>query len=179
MGSKKNGDAWERDLIAQNSIIESRGLAKVAKLPDPVRITSRAEGRVIGYPTRREWPDFWGILKGGSAVAFEAKSTAEESRFPLSALRNAKPGDPSQHALLWDVVKFGGIAFVALRWAPDYTLGEDFVLPVTSDGLIAGFSIERPSIPIDELGAYSIKPGETWFECLVRLKAAGRLVART
>lgn len=177
MSGKRNGDNWEQDLISQNWIIENKGLARVRKLPDPVRITGRDGGKITGYPTRREWADFYGVLKGGNAIAFEAKSTTEEASFPLASLRAKKDGDPSQLEILQAIVELGGIAFVALRHTPDYAFShEDFLLPVAGDGRLAGYDVkDRASLPIDELGPYKIKPGETWLDTLIRLKKEGRL----
>lgn len=172
--AKRNGDFWESDLIGQCSTLRALNRASVRKLPDPVRIEGRSEGgKIHGRTVRREWPDFYGVIKGGMCVAFEAKSTEEENRFPLAKLRDTKSGDPSQFDLLLDVVKMGGVAFVALRHTPEHTFGADYILPVTIDGLLAGFTTDRPSLVIDDLGPFLMKPGQNWLDKIIQLQKDG------
>lgn len=173
MGSKakKNGQAWESELEMQCRILRGAGRCDVRKVPDPVQITGREGGRVHGFPKRREWNDFYGVLKGGMACAFEAKSTEETSRYPLAALRARKDGDPSQLELLQNVAAMGGVAFVALRHVPDWYGGDDYLLPISADGRIAEIDITTlASLEIDGLGRYQLKPLQNWLDKLAELR---------
>ena len=60
---------------------ESRGIARIVKMPEPFRVmrnTDRARGVATVRFTGRAEPDFVGCLAGGRMIAFEAKYTTAD-----------------------------------------------------------------------------------------------------
>lgn len=173
MKPKQAGNNWEEAVAIECRTLMWRGCAKVEKLPDPVSIQQRAlDGKVMGYTLKREFPDFMGTLKGGQGVVFEAKTTAEENRWPLAALRDkGKKGDQkSQLEILTAHRKMGAIAFVYLEQRADHaTWTKRYLLPVKPDGTVAGYGPDYASIPFDEIGRYELSRVENWFDKLSSL----------
>lgn len=173
MHGKNAGNAWEDQVKQECVMVEMRRQGKIDKLPDPVSIQSRGEdGKVLGFAMKREFADFAGTLKGGQAIFFEAKTTLEANRWPLAALRDkGKKGQQhSQLEILAAHRRMGAIAFVYLQQRADHpTWDRRYLLPVLTDGTVAGFGADHASIPFDEIGPYELTRGQTWFDKLVEL----------
>lgn len=173
MHSKDAGNRWEEKVKQECEALEWSGQAKIHKLPDPVSIQDRGEGgKVLGYCMKREFADFSGTLKGGQAIVFEAKTTEEASRWPLKALRDkGKRNDQkSQLEILTAHRRMGAIAFVYLEQRADHpTWNKRYLLPVLSNGTVAGYGSDVASIPFDEIGRYELGKTQTFFDKLVEL----------
>lgn len=73
------GRAFENLLVKGCQHYEQRGRAVISKVYEPYRCTKKLTGgRFIGQWIGRAEPDFKGVLRGGRAIAFEAKSTRKE-----------------------------------------------------------------------------------------------------
>lgn len=157
--AQRAGAAFEQYLDAQHTLFERQGRACVAKVPTPVQITS-ARGRMIrGRKESKVWVDYTGVIRGGRAVAFDAKSTKAKSRFAFSLVSDFQRGK------LATVAKLGGVAFLLVRRRQvDGTMrSHDYLFPVDADGVIAD-TTGRKSIRWDEADAYRLAPQETWLD---------------
>lgn len=84
-----------------------QGRAYVIKVPEPFRVITKNRGRGIATVqfTAHAQPDFVGVLKGGEAIAFEAKHTDGEKLLQRVVT-------PTQAAALQRVHDLGGAAAV-------------------------------------------------------------------
>jgi penicillin-binding protein-related factor A (putative recombinase) len=203
--SKARGNAWERQVEMECGTLRRAGLAKVAQIPDRVRVRkfNQKNGEITGSMLKASDVDFIGLLKGGRAVAFDAKRTKTISRFDFSLL------GPEQVLSMRETVELGGVAFVYLsvdagQHKGEYVPARRYVIPVTASGLVGGRDYfdkkGRRSIPFDELepyrsltnwhqnvielisdGAWELTPepepeleaGETWPPCCVGVAGGG------
>lgn len=68
------GKVLEHYIMAACSYYESKGIAKIEKTPEPMRVIRRLDGgKFIACFDHAAQPDFKGELYGGRAVVFEAK----------------------------------------------------------------------------------------------------------
>ena len=59
------------------SYYRERGLADIIKTPEPMKVLkNQGNGRFEAVYVKKAQPDYKGVLKGGRAVVFEAKSTS-------------------------------------------------------------------------------------------------------
>lgn len=170
--NKRKADALEADLVAQNDYLLKLGLADVEKVPDPVKITSRRGGTVTGRTLARSTVDFTGVIKGGLAVAFDAKVTSHETRFDFSALesRPKSANARTQREILASYAAFGAAAFVYVRHECDIVRTREYLFPVEADGTVAGIRSKRSiSFTNGEARPYLVGRDQTWYDKLREL----------
>ena len=86
MRSRAQGNQFEQQLEAACTRYAETGAAQISKTPEPMKPLSppNAYGQFKACYTKKAEPDFKGVLAGGRAIMFEAKSTAtgemEQSR---------------------------------------------------------------------------------------------------
>lgn len=110
MSQANRGMALESLLEHTNASYIAQRRAIVQKIPTPVKImrTLRA-GKVEGFLERASTVDYVGIYRG-RALAFEAKSTKEMHRFPLSNFHEHQV----EFLRTWE--SQGGIAFAIVEF---------------------------------------------------------------
>lgn len=119
--------------------------------------------------------DFDGTLEGGRAVYFEAKSTGVGTRFDLKLISD------DQLALMTRRAKLGAACFLYVRATSLGLYGQDFILPVSAEGRVAGYlphqSLLAPlgdkSIPWGELEPWAVGRAELWLDACERIGEAG------
>lgn len=178
------GQPLEQYLDVIHANYRRQGKACVVKIPTPVQITNHItvqgvrNGRVSGFTLPVVWVDYSGVVAGGLGVAIEAKTmtckiyssrakTRNPEAFPLSRLPQ------HQRAALRDVHALGGIAALYLR---QIVHGKG-MLPASSDYFVPAVYLEtldRKSIPWDDVERYKVPPGMTWLDSL-RNQAAGEV----
>lgn len=107
--SSARGWAFESLLMRGCNYYRQRGTAIINKVNEPYKVLKKTSGnRFNGVFTGRAEPDFKGVLNGGRAIAFEAKST-QKSRIQRNAL--------SDNQILWlrEQFRMGAVAFVAVN----------------------------------------------------------------
>lgn len=76
--SNDKGRAFEEDILTACEFYKLQGIAIVNKVNEPYRVVRKLDGgKFIGIHIEHAEPDFKGVLKGGRAVAFEAKYTGK------------------------------------------------------------------------------------------------------
>lgn len=113
MSNKSQGNALEAAIETINRIYMARGSARVVKTPDPVMITGRKGATITGRLMVADMTDFSGVLYGGRAVVFDAKSTTQK-RFNLAELKKPRGGGFSQLDILCSSAQIGAIAFILI-----------------------------------------------------------------
>lgn len=106
--SSARGRAFEGLLMRGCNYYRQNGVAIINKVNEPYIVTKKNGNKFMGRFTGRAEPDFKGVLRGGRAVAFEAKST-QKSRIQRSALTD------TQMEWLREQKKFGALTFVAVN----------------------------------------------------------------
>lgn len=112
---------WEIALEAECNRARRDGLGWVTRTHAPVRVLGARVDGFVGAWVGVGGPDFVGVLRGGQALAFDAKHTAL-ARFGFSNI-------PRHQALdLGAVSRHGGVAGIALKmengqyWVPWRTI---------------------------------------------------------
>lgn len=118
--SHAQGRHFEERIGAALVFYESIGEAAVEKTPEPMRPTKNlGNGKFIAFFEKTAQPDFKGVLKGGRAVAFEAKFTSggrmNQDRVTLD---QAKAFDKYQKlgALCFVIAGFGSGGVFRIPW---------------------------------------------------------------
>lgn len=107
--SSARGWAFENLLMKGCNSYIQKGMAIIHKVNEPYKVLKKTSGnRFNGVFTGRAEPDFKGVLFGGRAIAFEAKST-QKSRIQRNVLTD------TQMAWLREQNKFGAVTFVAVN----------------------------------------------------------------
>lgn len=120
------GKYFERELETLHARWEAQGVARIRKMPVPtVSLRRRGAG---GAPARivvaSADPDFYGVLRGGRAVAMEAKRTSRHLKEMSIVERGQKVREGvrvHQLAALAQIQRLGGL--VALVWQNDDEIG--------------------------------------------------------
>lgn len=112
------GKTFENDIIRSNMAYRNKNWALIEKTepifkPLPSHyVPKRFQGRgnyKVGYYEAKGFVDFFGICQG-RALAFEAKSTKERTRFPLANISKSQIEDLT----FWH--ELGGIAFMLIQF---------------------------------------------------------------
>jgi recombination protein U len=103
--SQALGEAAEALVQRHLDACERAGVARVRKLPTPMRVVGRAKTGMLAIFTERAEPDYAGVLRGGRAVVCEAKYTAAPS-LPLSRVA------PHQRVALERAEALGALALL-------------------------------------------------------------------
>ena len=107
--SSARGRAFESLLMRGCNYYRQKGIAIINKVNEPYIVTKKTNGnKFMGRFTGRAEPDFKGVLKGGRAIAFEAKST-QKSRIQRNAVTD------TQMEWLREQQKFGAVTFVVVN----------------------------------------------------------------
>ena len=143
MNYGKRGMALENMIEYTNNIYKLKGVALVDKVPTPWNVHyDKRSGRVVrAFPQKKGTVDFVGISNGRS-IAFDAKSTKERTRFPLSNV------EQHQVEYLLNHQKQGGISFLIIFFEKH---NEAYFMPINKflvwwEGQFTG---GRKSIPYD------------------------------
>ncbi|GMA49344.1 Holliday junction resolvase RecU [Alicyclobacillus contaminans] len=147
------GMAFEELVEYANRQYHARGVAVIQKVPTPVKMIRRGAQIVSAFPERKSTVDFIGVA-GGRAIAFDAKSTRIDTRFPLDNI------EQHQFEFLLDWQSQGGISFMLIEFV---NLREVRLLPFDVLNLhwTAMQKGGRKSIPIEEIrqSCARVKPG--------------------
>lgn len=75
--SREQGRNFENQIEASFARLEEIGTASAAKTPEPVKILTQPDsrGQFKACFAKKAEPDFKGVMRGGRAIMFEAKST--------------------------------------------------------------------------------------------------------
>ena len=109
------GQSLEDDLNQTNNYYRETGQALIYKKPTPVQVVAvdfpkRSAAKITeAYYKLPSTTDYNGLCQG-MAIDFEAKQTANKSRFPLSMIYD------HQIEHLREVEKHGGLAFLIIRF---------------------------------------------------------------
>ncbi|PER24625.1 Holliday junction resolvase RecU [Bacillus cereus] len=122
MGQGNRGMAFEKLINLSNEMYQREGVALINKRPTPVKVLKSKGGRVLsGYYEAKSTVDYDGVYKG-RAIAFEAKSTENPTRFDLKNI--------AQHQLdyLEKAEQMGAICFFLIEFSKDKSV---FVVPLS------------------------------------------------
>lgn len=106
--SSARGRAFEGLLMRGCNYYRQKEVAIINKVNEPYIVVKKNGNKFMGRFTGRAEPDFKGVLYGGRAIAFEAKST-QKSRIQRNALTD------NQMAWLREQFRMGAVAFVAVN----------------------------------------------------------------
>lgn len=116
--SNDRGRAFENLIVKGCQYYAQRDRAVINKVYEPYRCIKKLEGgKFVGQFTARAEPDFKGVLAGGRAIAFEAKST-QKSRIQQNVLTT------EQCTWLEEQLNMGALSFVCIE-----IQGRFFMLP--------------------------------------------------
>ncbi len=118
--SRAAGAAFEQAIEAGCAWYEQQGIAKIEKTPEPFQVTGEVgHGQFRGFFSSTAQQDFKGTLRGGRAIAFEAKFT-ESDRILQSRVTDEQRDCLEKHfalgALCMVVVGFGFQDFYSIPW---------------------------------------------------------------
>ncbi|HEK9103310.1 TPA: Holliday junction resolvase RecU [Bacillus pseudomycoides] len=122
MALGNRGMHFEKLINLSNEMYQREGVALINKRPTPVKVLKVVYGRVKdGYYESKSTVDYDGVYKG-RAIAFEAKSTNETTRFDLKNI--------AQHQLdyLEKAEKMGAVCFFLIEFSKDKTV---FLVPAS------------------------------------------------
>lgn len=108
MGYHK-GDAFEEIINISNKVYQRKGIALVQKIPTPMKPIRRGKQIASAYYEEKSTLDYIGVYEG-VPIAFDAKETREENRFPLSNIQDHQ----IEFMRGWD--KHGGLAFLLINF---------------------------------------------------------------
>ncbi|OTY15459.1 Holliday junction resolvase RecU [Bacillus mycoides] len=123
MGLGNRGMHFEKVINLANEMYQRGGVALINKRPTPMKVLKSKGGRVLnGFYEAKSTVDYDGVYKG-RAIAFEAKSTENATRFDLKNI--------AQHQLdyLEKAEKMGAICFFLIEFSKDKSV---FVVPLSA-----------------------------------------------
>lgn len=121
MSRGNRGKVLEKNIVQANAYYIQEGRAHITQMPTPVNITRVVANKVSGYLTRSTI-DFYGSIKGGRAVYFDAKET-NEPRFPVA---NETKLHPHQIAYLEQQHLLGALCFLVVEFTAER---EVYIIP--------------------------------------------------
>lgn len=109
------GLSFEKEIQKICDELKKKGIALISKIPTEITMIRSFKGGksqiVNAFPKEgSRFVDFCGVLKGGKAVAIEAKETKELTRFPLANIKE------SQTEFLRDWIKLGAVGYYLIRF---------------------------------------------------------------
>ncbi|MBC8589353.1 Holliday junction resolvase RecU [Paratissierella segnis] len=107
--SYHKGDAFEEIINISNKTYKRKGIALVQKIATPMKPIRRGKQIVSAYYEEKSTLDYIGLYNG-TPIAFDAKETKEENRFPLSNVADHQIDFMGE----WD--KYGGITFLLVNF---------------------------------------------------------------
>lgn len=190
--AQANGAALEKFLIESCAWLAARSRCVVERKKPPykhlgqlsawleshgVRIEGVSEGMWVGLYSGESSVDFEGDVRGGSAVAFDAKSSSDKTAFRFALVSDEQLLHLRRRAAV------GKRCFLYVRHTG--RPAADYILPVDQLGRIAEVTHKRShdsllgagreSMRWDELESLGLKvgAGEMWLDALERIVAAG------
>lgn len=140
------GKSFEQIIELSNMQYQLKKWATVQKVPTPWRVIRRGNQIVSAHPEKKSTVDFVGVANE-KAIAFDAKSTRETTRFPLSNI------EEHQMRFLKNYQDQGGTCFVLIELAKlneTYFVPFDSVLDYWNKAMTGG----RKSIPYKDMGQF-------------------------
>jgi recombination protein U len=140
-GYANRGKQLEANILTANRYYDMSGLAVVVQMPTPVKILRIVRNQVTGV-LQKSTIDFYGTIKGGRAIYFDAKETKKPS-FPLSNLEEHQ----AEHMRKQE--KVGATCFIVL----EFTQEKEYFLipfPILEAYLRAAAEGGRKSIPLKD-----------------------------
>lgn len=137
------GMSFEHLIEHANAQYRAKGWALVQKVATPWKIIRRGKQIVSAFPEKKSTVDFIGVANG-KAIAFDAKSTRERTRFPLSNI------EEHQMFFLEQFHNQGGHAFILVEYVK---FNEVYLIPFLrlrdywNTAMMGG----RKSIPYEEM----------------------------
>jgi recombination protein U len=101
------GDAFEEIINISNKVYKRKGIALVQKIATPMKPVRRGKQIVTAYYEEKSTLDYIGVYES-IPIAFDAKETKEETRFPLSNIQD------HQIEFMKNWYKHGGITFLLI-----------------------------------------------------------------
>ncbi|WP_236913311.1 Holliday junction resolvase RecU [Clostridium sp. Cult1] len=105
--SYHRGDGFEEIINLANLSYKRKGIALIQKIATPMKPIRRGKKIVSAYYEEKSTLDYIGVYEG-VPIAFDAKETKEETRFPLSNIQN------HQISFMGNWNKHGGITFLLI-----------------------------------------------------------------
>lgn len=103
------GKSFEMAVELANQQYATKNWALIQKVPTPTKVIRRGKDIVGAFHEKKSTVDFIGLAQG-KPIAFDAKSTRERTRFPLSNI------EPHQMEFLEKFNQQGGMAFFLIHW---------------------------------------------------------------
>ncbi len=106
-----NRGAMTEQLIDwSNNQYREKGLARIDKIPTPIKILNIVRNKVTGFIEKKSTVDYVGLIPGGQFICFDAKETQEKNIFPLKNVH--------QHQMDYmdQVHNLGGKAFLIVSF---------------------------------------------------------------
>ena len=103
------GDVFEEIINMSNKMYQRKGIALVQKIPTPMKPIRRGNQIISAYYEEKSTLDYIGVYEG-VPIAFDAKETKEENRFPLNNIQN------HQIEFMGNWYKHGGRAFLLVNF---------------------------------------------------------------
>ena len=143
VNTANRGMAFEELVEYSNRQYAEKGWASIQKVATPWKVVRRGKQIVSAFPEKKSTVDFVGVANG-RAIAFDAKSTRERTRFPLANI------EQHQMDFLERFQDQGGIGFFLVEFAKHH---EFYIIPFTNmneywERARAG---GRKSIPYDDM----------------------------
>ena len=140
---------WFEDCISSSLMFYERiGEAIIEKTPEPMRPTKNlGNGKFIAFYEKAAQPDYKGVLKGGSAIVFEAKFTSSD-RIEQSRVTDA------QEKRLNDYESMGAACFIIVGFGS----GEVFRVPWSIWRRMKDFYGHKHVTP-EDLDKFRVKTG--------------------
>lgn len=113
------GQSFEKIIELTNKQYFQKGRATIQKVATPWKVIRRGKQIVSAFPEKKSTVDFIGAYNG-RPIAFDAKSTRERTRFPLSNVGE------HQFNFLKRWHENGGISFLLVDFSK---LKETYILP--------------------------------------------------
>ena len=137
------GRSFEQIIEYANVQYKLKGWGLIQKVPTPWRVLRKGKQIISAHPERKSTVDFVGVANG-KAIAFDAKSTRERTRFPLSNI------EQHQMDFLKQFYDQGGKAFILLEFVKfneTYLIPFDSLLEYWNKAMTGG----RKSIPYSDM----------------------------
>lgn len=182
MGAKeqKIGALNEARITRQLTIMRRKRICAVRRVKPPMNIVGNlGKGLFKARHSGTHTVDYEGTMAGGRAVYFDAKHSTGKTSFSFGSIRD------NQIEYLQERSALGAVCFFLVsRPAPQGRTAPEYVVPIDSEGRIAGVVHKRcallnertrESVKWSELedGGWRCGAGETWVDVVVRQSAAG------
>lgn len=118
--AQRSGAIFESEIEAANRYYQTHRKGVIAKVPTGTKMTGKVRGQPVWTPSEKTGCDYLGVYHG-TAVAIEAKSTGEETRFPLFS-NNHPMVKLHQIEFLKHFYESGGRSFILINFRKTKTV---------------------------------------------------------